>query len=385
MTYDTMRIRYLMNSRRALATLVISVVACFAASAVFGQDVDLVVRLPEQPLLAGEPVLLTVELHLKASDSSLAYATSKRFFEVAVFDSSGEQILEHAGSKELVYEVGEGSPWLKESIILDQDSPIWSTTVSVRERFDLTVPGSYEIVAIWNTPTISPSDRSRELEALSKRHPDNSPLRLLEGFHREQRQVATLVCPTSHSDRAAYQEIAGGTCPDAQAGNFLLGLDTAIAERLIADYHTSRYIGYVLVKGVGAYPYSRILKDWADKNAIVGILGSGSFLSDHPEVVLVLDIPIIEEGELVKTEKTASEPLVQAHYSLLTTFLGHNQDFMFRDKLEMMAALDSLTLGKTDEAYTRWNWVAANSHVLGRRRSASEYLLAMETTGLVSR
>jgi hypothetical protein len=134
-----------------------------------------------------------------------------------------------------------------------------------------------------------------------------------------------------------------------------------------------------LAKGKAAFPYSK-----PPESSLIAALGSGRFLSEHPEVSLLLDEPRIVEGKQVRTERVATEPFIRRHLKLLSDFITLHPDFPLRDKLEMMLGFDTLALGTADEAASHWRWVTEHSSNRDLSESARRNLDEMAQLGLIS-
>jgi len=152
--------------------------------------------------------------------------------------------------------------------------------------------------------------------------------------------------------------------------------------KILEGYPLSLYAGYALEKGRGAFPYGRVVRDWDDMAEVVLILGDGWFLDEHPDVLLVLQHPELRNGRWVRTIRLPSRFVVEQHYDWISNFLAEHPGFSARDKLELMISLDALALGRPHESLERLKWVVKNTNDDSRRRSACEYLAALEQTGL---
>lgn len=372
MIYVSTRIRSLrslMNNRYASAILCVIWATAFAQMTAAAGNIELSVQFPPDRMLVGEPLEVGVELRLSDLSAGPALVTSKSFLEVRVFDEAGGQLETPPGSRELYHDVGEDRPWQQGTIILDQTTPSWSTSISLPVKFDLSTPGAYTIVVSWGTPAIMTREEEKELESISAKHGGRKDLRLLTGLVEERRQTTEIRCPDTEIDRGAYRLLVDGDCPNAGMGMLSFRLAEGNGELLLSRYPTSRYSGYALAKQISPLP--GVGNDPADK--IRQLTDPGFFLR----------FPTTCDRRTGAAEgaRLAMEEEVRRAAKLRREFLDVHPDFPLRARLEKQLGDLELVLGNYERAHTAWKWVA--DHTTENVEWARGMLQAMEAQKLV--
>jgi len=358
---------------------VLLLVCCCVALAHEGnaaQDVaSLASKLSAEEYYVGEPVDLMVQLSWDNSEPGIALVTSQNFLEIEVRSRSGEVLATPLDWVELAYDV-EDNVLDDRTIILTQEQPRWSVHIQLNRRFCFDTPNEFLVRVAWITPTEEKVELNAKLVA---KVPDGTTARLLHEVHAPVTEGSFVVrCPAAAVDRAAFELLAGKPCPQAMASLDSVSWSVARLREVLVSFPDSVYAGYALARGAGAIRYPA-----RPGESLVGMLGSGRFLREHPTMTVILDPPRAEGDKLVETEEVQTERRVREHLSQVSKFVNQHPAFVLREKLEMMMGFDALALDQAGQAASHWRWVRQNGHDEKLVDRAARGLVELEQFGLL--
>ncbi len=144
-----------------------------------------------------------------------------------------------------------------------------------------------------------------------------------------------------------------------------------LLDSLTAKYPTSTYAGYALAR---TYP---VLAGYGGRTATetVDILRSADFFQRHPTTYDHENPP--PKGPRISMRKAAKD-----RADMIRGFLQVHPDFAKREVLEQRLGFLDLVLGRFDDAFEAWKWIAANGHEVAKVSLAKRMQKAMEARQL---
>jgi hypothetical protein len=362
MTY-VMHLKRYLDAALMLSCLFAGMLHAVEPASNVGQP-KLSVQYPTTELLLGESLDFTVRVVWTEPIESTVLA-AKGLLAVEVDTEAG--LLPHfSESTEYVGYRGKTGKWV--TLSLAADNPVWEREIPLDYLYHISQPGSHRVTVHWIPAPLDSEKTERLLKTIQKDYPAKK-LVLLESYGGKVTQNVTFNCPEREEDRAAYEFLAGGPCPETFLNLRMMNYPEPRYEELNERYPTCRYMGYVL-PALYRSPY-RPGHDLDPQDGWVRLLANGRYIREHPSV----NIPQVG----VVDTKAA----IQARLEAYSNYLTANPGFRNRDRLEIVVGLDLLALGKTHEAAQHWHWIVDHGYASSTIESAHDYLAGLKRQGLL--